>query len=164
MRYLILSTLLILFSCSPFLNRDRSADFSLVDHKLLFNKKDSLLFIKVSDRVRSFSDSCRVNKLNCFYDNETSPAAYPAGINMFRTHFLNHLDLKKFTKASDSRIKIIIGNKDNIRNVEISGLRSENAQYEILRVLKLPLLNRWHTANTVLGKSESELVFRLQVK
>ncbi|MGZ5284682.1 MAG: hypothetical protein ACXWB4_03445, partial [Kaistella sp.] len=95
---------------------------------------------------------------------ETGPAAYPSGVNMFRKHFADQLNLKKFIRASDSNIKIIIGKQDDIKNVKISGLQNEKAKNEIIRVLKLPQLNGWHSANTVLGKSESELTFRLLIK
>ncbi|MGZ5193712.1 MAG: hypothetical protein ACXWB3_07350 [Kaistella sp.] len=146
------------------MNREKCAEFSLLDNKLLFNKHDSLLFVIVSERVAKFSDSCRINKLNCYYDNETGPAAYPSGVNMFRKHFADQLNLKKFIRASDSNIKIIIGKQGNIKNVKISGLQNEEAKNEIIRVLKLPQLNSWHSANTVLGKSESEVTFRLLIK
>lgn len=164
MRLLVFLPLLVLFSCSPFLNREKSEEFRLLDHKLLFNKEDSLSLIKVSHQVAKFSDSCRENKLNCYHDNETYPAAYQGGIDMFRKHFADQLNLKKFTRASDSKIKIIIGKRDNIKNVKISGLQNEEAKNDIIRVLKLPQLNRWHSANTVLGKSESEVTFRLLIK
>ncbi|WHF52313.1 hypothetical protein QGN23_03305 [Chryseobacterium gotjawalense] len=164
MKYLSVFFLITIFSCSPFLNKEKYVELSILENKVLFTKPDSISFVKENERVRKFSDSCRDNKLNCYYDNETFPAAYRGGDNMFRTKFYDNLKIKKFTKPSNIKIKIIIGKQNNIRKVEISGFQNENIKNEIIRVLKLRELNRWHSANTLLGVSDSEISFFLKIK
>ena len=161
MKYLSVFFLITIFSCSPFLNKEKLIEISTLNEKVLFSKSDSILFVKESERVAKFSDSCRDKKLNCYYDNETFPATYPGGNNMFRKNFYHNLKIKKFTKPANIKIIMIIGKHNNIENVEIYNFNNESLKDEIVRVLKLPELNRWHSANTLLGTSDYEITFYL---
>lgn len=161
MRYFSAFFLITIFSCSPFLNKEKLIEISTLNEKVLFSKSDSILFVKESERVAKFSDSCRDKKLNCYYDNETFPATYPGGNKMFRKNFYHNLKIKKFTKPANIKIIMIIGKHNNIENVEIYNFNNESLQDEIVRVLKLPELNRWHSANTLLGASDYEITFYL---
>ena len=161
MRYLSVFFFIIILSCSSFLNKEKIIEISTLNEKVLFSKSDSILFVKESERVAKFSDSCRDKKLNCYYDNETFPATYPGGNNMFRKNFYHNLKIKKFTKPANIKIVMIIGKHNNIENVEIYNFNNESLKDEIVRVLKLPELNRWHSANTLLGTSDYEITFYL---
>lgn len=161
MKYLSVFFLITIFSCSPFLNKEKLIEISTLNEKVLFSKSDSILFVKESERVAKFSDSCRFKKLNCYYDNETFPATYPGGNKMFRKNFNHNLKIKKFTKPANIKIIMIIGKHNNIENVEIYNCNNESLKDEIVRVLKLPELNRWHSANTLLGTSDYEITFYL---
>lgn len=164
MKYLTLFFLIFIYSCSPFLNKEKNLELSRISQKVLFSKKDSILFVKEVERVSKSSDSCRENKLNCHYDNETSDAEYPGGINNFKSKFYNNLNFKKFAKPANIKVKIIVGKKDNIEKVEISDFQDESIRDEIIRVLKLPELNKWRSANTLLGLSNYEITFYLKIK
>ena len=164
MRYLSAFFLITIFSCSPFLNKEKLIEISTLNEKVLFSKSDSILFVKESERVAKFSDSCRDKKLNSYYDNETFPATYPGGLNMFRKNFYHNLKIKKFTKPANVKIVMIIGKQNNIENVEIYNFNNKSLKDEIVRVLKLPELNRWHSANTLLGTSDYEITFYLKIE
>ena len=164
MRYLSAFFLITIFSCSPFLNKEKLIEISTLNEKVLFSKSDSILFVKESERVGKFSDSCRDKKLNSYYDNETFPATYPGGLNMFRKNFYHNLKIKKFTKPANVKIVMIIGKQNNIENVEIYNFNNKSLKDEIVRVLKLPELNRWHSANTLLGTSDYEITFYLKIE
>ena len=164
MRYLSAFFLITIFSCSPFLNKEKLIEISTLNEKVLFSKSDSILFVKESERVGKFSDSCRDKKINRYYDNETFPATYPGGLNMFRKNFYHNLKIKKFTKPANVKIVMIIGKQNNIENVEIYNFNNKSLKDEIVRVLKLPELNRWHSANTLLGTSDYEITFYLKIE
>ena len=164
MKYVNLFFFATILSCSPFLNKEKYVEFSVAEGKVLFTKMDSVLFDKESARISKFSDSCRKNRLNCYYDNETFPATFPGGMNRFRTEFYDNFKIKKSTKPSNIKIRMIIGKQNNIEKAEISGFQDEIVKSEIKRVLKLPELNKWHSANTILGKSDYEVIFFIKIK
>ncbi len=163
MKYLSAFFLITIFSCSPFLNKEKLIEISTLNEKVLLSKSDSILFVKESERVGKFSDSCRDKKINRYYDNETFPATYPGGLNMFRKNFYHNLKIKKFMKPANVKIVMIIGKQNNIENVEIYNFNNKSLKDEIVRVLKLPELNRWHSANTLLGTSDYEITFYLKI-
>lgn len=164
MKYLSAFFFIAIFSCSPFLNKEKNVELSTLNEKVLFTKKDSISFIKEAQKVSKFSDSCKDNKLNCYYDNETFPASYPGGVNVFRSKFYDNLKIKKFVRSANIKIVMIIGKENNIENIEISNFNNENVKDEIIRVLKLPELNRWHSARTLIGISDYEVTFYLKIK
>ncbi|KIA83375.1 hypothetical protein OA84_07580 [Kaistella solincola] len=85
-------------------------------------------------------------------------------MNRFTTEFYDNFRIKKSTKPSDIKVRMIIGKQNNIQHAEISGFKDEKMKSEIKRVLKLPNLNKWHSANTILGKSDYEIIFLIKIK
>lgn len=111
MKYLSAFFFITIFSCSPFLNKEKFVELSIPKNKILFTKPDSISFVKESVRLSKFLDSCRDNKLNCYYDNETHLATFPGGANVFRQNLYDNLKIKKFEKPADIKVKIIIEKK-----------------------------------------------------
>jgi hypothetical protein len=60
---------------------------------------------------------------------------------------------------------MVIGKNDSIKKVEIFNYKDEKVKKEILRVLSLPEIKKWKSAQSYIGiKVDYEMIFYLNVK
>ena len=163
MKYSVFFFLLGLISCSV-MNKEKYVTLSTLDEqKFLLTKEDSLIIDKENLKLKKFSDSCEKYKLTCFIDPKRSNAEFYGGASKFREQFYQNLNISKNSKPSKNRIVVVIGKNDNIKKVEVTNYKDEFIKNEILRVLFLPELNKWKSAQTEAGKAEYEIIFYLNI-
>ena len=155
--------LVFVISCSV-MNKEKAVTLSTLDEqKFIITKEDSLINEKENLRLKKFSDSCEKYKLTCFIDSKRSNAEFYGGSAKFREQFYQNLNISKNSKPSKNRIVVVIGKNDNIKKVEVTNYKDEFIKNEILRVLFLPELNKWKSAQTEAGKAEYEIIFYLNI-
>ena len=163
MKYSVFFFLLGLISCSV-MNKEKYVTLSTFEEqKFLLTKEDSLIIDKENLKLKKFSDSCEKYKLTCFIDSKRSNAEFYRGAAIFREQFYKNLMIPKKSKPSKNKITLVIGKNDNIKKVEVTHYKDEFIKDEILRVLSLPEMNRWKSAQTEAGKAEYEIIFYLNI-
>ena len=144
------------------MNKEKYVTLSTLDEqRFLLTKEDSLIIEKENLKLKKFSDSCKKNKLTCFIDPKHLNSQFNGGAAKFREQFYRNLNIKKKSKSSKNKITLVIGKNDSIKKVEVSHYKDEFIKDEILRVLSLPEMNRWKSAQTEAGKTEYEIIFYL---
>ena len=163
MKYSVFFFLLGLISCSV-MNKEKYVTLSTLDEqKFLLTKEDSLIIDKENLKLKKFSDSCEKYKLTCFIDSKRSNAEFYRGAAIFREQFYKNLNIPKNSKPSKNKITLVIGKNDNLKKVEVTHYKDEFIKDEILRVLSLPEMNKWKSAQTQAGKAEYEIIFYLNI-
>ena len=164
MKYLSLFFLIIMFSCSPLINKKFVTLSTYKNEKFLISHLDSIKIDKLEKENKKFADSCEKYKLNCFFDGVSRFAEFPGGVNKFRKIFYENLKIQRNTKSSVGTIKLLIGKNNLLENFEISGFKNEKIKGEIARVLKLPQLSSWASANILNIKTDYEITLYLYIK
>ena len=163
MKYLVFFFILGLISCSVMDKEKYVILLTLDEQRFLLKKEDSLIIDKENLKIIKFSDSCEKYKLNCFIDPKSSNAEFYRGPAKFREQFYKNLMIPKKSKPSKNKITLVIGKNDNIKKVEVTHYKDEFIKDEILRVLSLPEINKWKSAQTQAGKAEYEIIFYLNI-
>ena len=163
MKYLVFFFLLGIISCSV-INKEKYVTLSTFEEqKFLLTNEDSLLIDIENLKLKKFSDSCEKYKLNCFFCATDIYPQYEGGIPKFRKNIYQNLIIPRNSKPFIYKIKMVIGKNDNIKKVEVTNYKDEFIKNEILRVLTLPDLNKWKSAQTQAGKAEYEIIFYLNI-
>ena len=163
MKYLDFLFLLGLISCSV-MDKEKYVTLSTLDEqRFLLTKEDSLIIDNENLKLKKFSDSCEKYNLTCIIDSRFSLAEFYGGAAKFREQFYQNLNIPKKSKPSKIRIAVVIGKNDNIKKVEVTNYKDEFIKNEILRILTLPDLNKWKSAQTEAGKAEYEIIFYLNI-
>ena len=163
MRKVTVLFLVFVISCSV-MNKEKTVTLSTLDEqKFIITKEDSLIIEKENLRLKKFSDSCEKYKLTCFIDSKRSNAEFYRGAAIFREQFYKNLNIPKNSKPSKNKITLVIGKNDNLKKVEVTHYKDEFIKDEILRVLSLPEMNKWKSAQTQAGKAEYEIIFYLNI-
>ena len=146
------------------MNKEKYVTLSTLDEqRFLLTKEDSLIIDNENLKLKKFSDSCEKYNLTCIIDSRFSLAEFYGGAAKFREQFYQNLNIPKKSKPSKNRIAVVIGKNDNIKKVEVTNYKDEFIKNEILRILTLPDLNKWKSAQTEAGKAEYEIIFYLNI-
>lgn len=163
MKYLVFFFILGLISCSV-MDKEKYVTLSTLDEqRFLLTEEDSLIIDKENVKLKKFSASCEKYKLNCFIDPKRLNAEFYRGPAKFREQFYKNLMIPKNSKPSKNKITLVIGKNNNIKKVEVTHYKDEFIKDEILRVLSLPEINKWKSAQTEAGKAEYEIIFYLNI-
>ena len=165
MKYLVFFFLLGIISCSV-MNKEKYVTLSTFEEqKFLLTNEDSLLIDRENLKLKKFSDSCEKYKLNCFFCATDIYPQYEGGIPKFRKDIYQNLIIPRNSKPFIYKIKMVIGKNDSIKKVEIFNYKDEKVKKEILRVLSLPEIKKWKSAQSYIGiKVDYEMIFYLNVK
>ncbi|SFI06103.1 hypothetical protein [Halpernia frigidisoli] len=165
MKYLSLFFLFIIYSCSPLMNKQKYVTLSTLDEqRFVFTKEDSILIKKEEEDLEIYLDACKKSNESCFVDITDILPNFKSGVSGFRNIFYERLKISRSAKPSKNRIKILIGKQNSIENIEVTDFKNSSVKNEIIRVLKLPELNKWKSARTLSGNKNYEIIFYLYIK
>ena len=162
-QFYLLFTTFLLTSClhnaesrykiSPILNREIFID----------NKSDSLKIDSLNKRSVEFEEKCKREKLDCTNDPHELYAEFFGGIYKFRELLFKKFKPNRKSICGENKIRITIGNQNNLEKVEIIKFTDANTKKYILEILKSEEFQKWESAKLYGIKVKEQIEFSIEI-
>lgn len=110
------------------------------------NEKEAKVIDSLNQESKEFSEKCEREKLNCYIDGSEVYAEFKGGVARFRMVLFNNFKLPKNAKEGENRIRVTIGEKNNLEKIELLEYTDVDTKFAIEEVFKLEDLDHWASA------------------
>lgn len=139
----------ILIGCSTVKTSNEYYISTLENIKTLpISKEDSAKILKTKLSVESSLENCRKRYGSACIDDIgilANEAEFKGGIAKFREILFEKFILSKAAKIGENRVRVFIGNKDNLEKIEIIKYTDQKTKEIIEKIFSSEELNKWRS-------------------